>query len=128
VKAARTEATPPSFLNRAGEPVGPLEWDRLRSDPQYARLAQTVLTAADREVVILTTWFGMNLYPGPLFDTIRIEAGCRTPLAEYETEGAALAGHQDAVAGAMDGMDQPSVEDGVDDRWDEFVRSTFRRR
>ncbi|UOZ07018.1 hypothetical protein [Amycolatopsis sp. WQ 127309] len=28
----------------------------------------------------------------------------------------------------METMDQPSVEDGVNDRWDEFVRATFRPR
>lgn len=128
MSARRTQADPPSYLDRDGRPVGLIEWDRLRSDPQYARLAQTVITDAGREVVILTTWFGINLHPGPLFDTIRIETGRRAPLREYETEEAALAGHHEAVAEVIEAMDRPAVEDGVNNRWDEFVRSSFQPR
>lgn len=126
MKPARTEDA--SYLDREGRPIGLHEWDRRRSDPQYSRLAQTVIAGAGREVAFLTSWFGIALHPGPLFDTVRIEAGRRELLCEYETEDAALAGHQDAVAEAMEAMNQPSVEDGVNGRWDEFVRSTFRPR
>ncbi len=126
MKPAKTEDA--SYLDREGRPIGLHEWDRRRSDPQYSRLAQTVMTGAGREVAILTTWFGINLHPGPLFDTIRIEAGRREPLCEYDTEGAAFAGHQDAVAEAMEAIDRPSIDDSVNDRWDEFVGSVSRLR
>ncbi|MEU5259044.1 hypothetical protein [Amycolatopsis sp. NPDC021455] len=116
----------PSFLDRNGRPVGPLEWDRLRSDPTYARLAQTVIADGERQIAVLTSWFGINLHPGPLFDTIQIENRRRVQVATYDSEEDALRGHQDAVAASLADLGEPVVEIGVDDRWDEFVRSTFR--
>lgn len=112
----------PSFLSRDGRPIGPLEWDQLRTDKAYTRLAQTVITDGDEVTAILTAWFGINIVPGPLFETFAISSGRRHIIHRYDDEARALGGHQLAVNGMLLQMDQPTFEDGVDGRWDEFVR------
>jgi hypothetical protein len=124
----------PAYVDREGRSVGPLKWDRLRADKRYARLAQTIISDDVTTSAVLTMWMGINIEPGPLFETLVVTGRSRRVAGQYETESDAIEGHRnlvDRIAGDLVDLEsgrQLKVSHGVNERWDEFVRPTRSRR
>jgi hypothetical protein len=114
------------YYDRDGNPIELEEWDRLRDDPAYCRVAQTVIGCNNTERAVLTVWLGVdcNLSTAVLATAIAAN-GRLDEVREYDTQADALKGHAEVVEGIVKNLRPqglPAVFDGVDERWDEFAR------
>lgn len=114
------------YYDRAGNPIGLEEWASLREDPTYCRVEQTVIKCQDTERAVLTVWKGVDsTLSGAILSTAIFADGHLTEVWDYETETDALDGHYDIVWHLVYDL-RPyarTIIDGVDERWDEFVRA-----
>jgi hypothetical protein len=115
------------YYDRDGNPIGLEEWARLREDPAYCRVAQTVIGFNNAETAVLTVWVGVDCTLSTAVLATAIVAGGRlNEVREYDTEAEAREGHKDVVKHIVDNLRPhglPVVFDGVNERWDEFVGS-----
>lgn len=119
------------YYDRDGNPIDLEEWARRREDPAYCRVAQTVIGCNNAERAVLTVWVGVDRDLGTaVFGTAIVADGRLDEVRQYDTEADALMGHQDVVTHLVNNLRPhgvPAVFDGVDERWDEFVRATLPR-
>lgn len=118
------------YYDRDGNPIDLEEWARLREDPAYCRVAQTVIAGNNGETAVLTVWVGVDCTLSTAVLATAIAAGGRlNEVRQYDTETEALEGHKDVVTHIVNNLRPhglPVVLDGVNERWDEFVNVGFR--
>ena len=99
--------------DRQGCSVSSEEYLRLRTDPDYWKVAQTRV----RGWLISTVWLGMNhsWTPGAMpliFETMVFppESSYEEYCVRYATEEAALAGHQEALIWLLDKLGPEAID------------------
>src|SRR5262245_30188720 len=91
-----------NLYDKAGKPLDPVQWAKLRGDDSYLRLGFDEL---ENGIAISTVWIGFDsshgtaITPRGLFETAVLDGHVHKTreLKAYDTEAAALRGHKHMV-------------------------------